>query len=136
MMMKEKCIEQFKQCLALIVPSLRLPNLQSNTATSGYHDPNNPNKAASSPKNKSQKKKNYQRLENPGSVSAFCIENQIQDEEEDEEEDDLEIADPNNSSKRRNVNNNSDETTGTSTDGDSQQFFNEFSSWRTDQSIK
>ena len=51
--MKEKCIEQFKQCLALIVPSLRLPNLQSNTATSGYHDPNNPNKAASSPKNKS-----------------------------------------------------------------------------------
>lgn len=136
MMMKEKCIEQFKQCLALIVPSLRLPNLQSNTATSGYHDPNNPNKAASSPKNKSQKKKNYQRLENPGSVSAFCIENQIQDDEEDEEEDDLEIADPNNSSKRRNVNNNSDETTGTSTDGDSQQFFNEFSSWRTDQSIK
>ncbi len=62
---RDCCIEQFKQCLALIIPSLRRGN---NNQVGGYHDPNDPSKGEPT---RSLKKKKYQKLDNPGSVNFF-----------------------------------------------------------------
>ena len=60
---ESKCLEKMRQCLALIIPSLRAPTDASNS----YHDPNNP----VSPKQKSHKSKKYLRVNNPNSVSII-----------------------------------------------------------------
>jgi hypothetical protein len=58
-----KCLDSIKQCLSLLIPSLRP---QAQEPSSGYHDPNHPEEKQS----RSLKKKKYERVENPNSVSA------------------------------------------------------------------
>lgn len=122
------CLKQFKECLAMIVPRLIM---RAGTAeNSSYHDPNL-SLPSGSPKQRSLKKKKYQRVDNPQSVSMPLETDQMQDEEEEGEDDDLEGG-TGEARKRSSAGQSNTEETDSSVVEDPAVFFNEFSSWRTD----